>query len=83
MKKGDLSFSDTHWGTKTSYYVESIRKVHMNKYNQLIAAAWPYCGGHRCLTGNHTHTILNMEDTAAYGDECAQIMVSSDIEPEV
>ena len=23
-KKGDLSFSDTHWGTKTMYYVESI-----------------------------------------------------------
>jgi len=82
-KKGDLTFSDTHWGTKTMYYVESVRKVHIKKYNQIIAAARPYCGGHRRLTGNNIHTTAGTEAVEAYGDDRAQIMVSSDIEPEV
>jgi len=82
-KKGELSFSDTHWGTKTTYYVESVRKVHIKKYNQIIAAARPYCGGYRRMTGNHTRATSSTEIIQAYEDDRAQIMVSSDIEPEV
>ena len=81
-KKGDLTFSDTHWGTKTLYYIESVQKVHVKKYNQIIATAWPYCGGHHRVTGNHT-TTSSAEVTESYGDDHAQIMVSSNIEPEV
>lgn len=81
-KKGDLSFSDTHWGTKTVYYVESVRKVHVKKFNQIIAAARPYCGGYCRITENPTCTAADTEVMAAYEDDCAQIMVSSDIEPE-
>jgi len=53
------------------------------KYNQIIAAARPYCGGYRRMTGNHTHATLSAEVIQAYEDDRAQIMVSSDIEPEV
>ena len=65
------------------YYVESVRKVHMKKYSEIISAAQPYCGGYRRLTGNPTHAAPSTEVTEAYGDDRAQIMVSSDIEPEV
>ena len=82
-KKGDLSFSDTHWGTKAIHYVESVRKVHVKKYNQIIAAARPYCGGHRRITANHTRAASSSEATEAYEDDRAHIMVSSDIDPEV
>ena len=81
-KKGDLSFSDTHWGMKTMYYVESVRKVHMKKYNEIITAARPYCGGYRRLT-NPTRATSSTEVMEAHGDDRAQIMVSSNIEPEV
>ena len=82
-KKGDLSSSDTHWGTKAMSYVESVQKVHVKKYNQIIVEAWPYCGGHCRITANHTHTTLSSEATEAYEDDCGQIMVSSNIDPEV
>jgi len=83
LKKGDLTFSDTHWGTKTLYYVESIQKVHEKKYNQIIIAAQLYRGGNCRITGNQTHATLGTEVTEGYEDDRAQIMVSSDIDPEV
>ena len=67
-----------HWGTKTLYYVESVRKVHEKKYNQIIIAAQLYCGGNRHITGNQTHATSGTEVTEGYEDDCAQIMVSSD-----
>ncbi|KIM69893.1 hypothetical protein SCLCIDRAFT_18928 [Scleroderma citrinum Foug A] len=80
-KKGDLSFSDTHWGTKTMHYVRSVRKVHSKRYDEIMAAVHPYCGGHHCITANHTCPTLGAEATEAYEDDHALIMVSSNIEP--
>jgi len=78
-KKGDLTFLDMHWGTKTMYYVKSICKVHIKKYNQIITTAWPYCRGHRHLTGNNIHTTVGTEAMETYGDNHAQIMVYSTV----
>ena len=55
----------------------------MKKYSEIISTAWPYCGGYCCLAGNPTCAAPSTEVTEAYGDDHAQIMVSSDIEPEV
>lgn len=48
-----------------------------------MAAAHPYCGGHHCITANHTCPTLGAEATEAYEDDHALIMVSSNIEPKV
>ena len=68
---------------KTTYYIKSVQKVHIKQYNRIIAEAWLYCGAYRCITGNHTRAASGAEVTQAYEDDLAQIMVSSDIEPEV
>ena len=55
----------------------------MKKYNEIITAAWPYCGGYRRLPGNPIHATSSTEAMESCGDDRAQIMVSSDIKPEV
>ncbi|KAI6156541.1 hypothetical protein BKA82DRAFT_4009173 [Pisolithus tinctorius] len=44
MKKPELSFSDTHWGTKTLYYIESIKRIKKRKYVEILAEVQQYHG---------------------------------------
>jgi len=78
-KKLDLSFLDTNWGTQTLFYTASIRKAGEKKYYQIINEAQKYCTSHRCRA---TAPVVGVEVTPQQ-DECAQIMVSSNIESEV
>ncbi|KAI6145840.1 hypothetical protein BKA82DRAFT_10240, partial [Pisolithus tinctorius] len=64
-KKSELSFLDTHWGTKMLYYIESIKRIKKRKYVEILAEAQQY----------------HATPDAGYQDDCMQIVVSSDIKP--
>ena len=76
-KKMDLSFSDSNWGTQTTFYTKSVGRVGEKKYYQIIDEARKYCTTHHCCA------TVPIDVGTTEKDERAQIMVSSNIESEV